>query len=124
MKEAKEILRGIIEYGDHVLTYSEAKEVLKEIDEKLSVDFYIQCDGNEYRIISESEIWDIYVETIKELVNDCYDLKLEKVPDWISLEIDWEQTSKNAYVDGYGHTFSSYDGGEIFTGDYWIFRVN
>ena len=46
-------------------------------------------------------------------MTDCYDLKLDKIPDFIAVSIDWEQTTKNAYADGYGHTFAGYDGEEI-----------
>jgi hypothetical protein len=87
-------------------------------------DNYLELDGNEYRIIKDSEIWDIYVDTIKDIVTDCYDLKLDKMPDFIAFEIDWEQTAKNCFVDGYGHTFATYDGVENELEGYWIFRVN
>lgn len=87
-------------------------------------DFSIEFDGNEYRVIADSAIWDIYVEAIKDIVNDCYDLKLDKLPEFLAVEIDWEQTAKNCYVDGYGHTFATYDGEEVECSDYWIFRTN
>lgn len=84
----------------------------------------IEFDGNEYRIIRDSDIWDIYRDEIQSIVEDCYDLNLDKVPGFIAVSIDWEQTAKNAYADGYGHTFSSYDHSEIETADHWIFRTN
>jgi len=87
-------------------------------------DFTIDFDGNEYRIISDDAIWDIYVEEIKDIVNNCYDLKLDRVPNFVALEVDWEQTAKNAYVDGYGHTFAGYDGEESEAAGFWIFRTN
>lgn len=89
-------------------------------------DFCFEYDGNEYRIITESAIWDIYVESIQSLVEDCYSdvLKLDDIPSFIALEIDWEQTAKNAYVDGYGHHFSGYDGSELEIGGYYVFRTN
>lgn len=99
-------------------------ELYETVENSDLSDFTVDFDGNEYRIIAESDIWDIYVDTIKELVNDCYDLKLDQVPDFVALEIDWEQTAKNAYVDGYGHTFSGYDGSESEAGGFWIFRTN
>lgn len=100
-------------------------ELYDNIEEALDEgDFNIDFDGNEYRIISDGLIWDIYVEATKDIVEDCYDLKLNDVPSWIALEIDWEQTAKNAYADGYGPTFSSYDGSESQAGDYWIFQTN
>ena len=73
----------------------------------------LDFDGNEYRIIHTDSIWNIYVQTIKDIVQECYDLKLDKIPDFIVWSIDWEATAQNAYVDGYGHTFASYDGNEI-----------
>jgi hypothetical protein len=105
--------------------YSELIDALNELNDKIrSGDFYFEYDGNEYRIIAESGIWDIYVEAIKNIVTDCYDLKLENIPDFVAWEIDWEQTAENAYVDGYGHTFSGYDGSELETKNYYIFRTN
>lgn len=86
----------------------------------------IEFDGNEYRIICDSYIWDIYRDEIQSIVEDCYSdvINLDKVPDFIAVSIDWEQTAKNAYADGYGHTFSSYDHSEIETDNHWIFRTN
>lgn len=89
-----------------------------------SDDFTVEFDGNEYRIISDNSIWGIYVEEIKNIVEDCYDLKLDSIPDFIAFEIDWGQTAKNAYADGYGHTFASYDGEESEAAGFWIFRTN
>ena len=101
----------------------ELQDFIDEFDLSES-DQTIDFDGNEYRIIRDSDIWDIYRDTIQGIVEDCYDLNLDKVPDFIALSIDWEQTAQNAYVDGYGHTFSSHDGSEIETSLHWIFRTN
>lgn len=102
---------------------------LQTMDYNFKSDFTFEFDGNEYRIIADSAIWGIYVETIEEIVNDCYDLKLDKVPDFIALTVDWEQTAQNAYADGYGHTFATYDGEEIEVCidnklQYYVFRTN
>jgi hypothetical protein len=99
---------------------AEALETLEEDCDDNSICF----NGHEYRIIKDSEIWGIYVDTIKEMVSDCYDLKLDKLPNFIAFEIDWEQTAKNCFVDGFGHTFAIYDGGENEFEGYWIFRTN
>lgn len=122
-RDVKDILSKICQEHSHNLTFSEAKEALQTLSQ-LSDDFTFELDGNEYRVIADDAIWDIYVETIKEIVNDCYDLKLDSIPDFIALEIDWEQTAVNAYADGYGHTFSSYDGSECETKNHYIFRTN
>lgn len=85
-----------------------------------------EFDDNEYRIIAESDIWEIYKDTIKELVEDCHSdvIKLDEIPSFIAVSIDWEQTAQNAYSDGYGHTFSSYDGSELEIANHFIFRTN
>jgi len=129
-----EVLAGIIEYGNHsyevdtedddCFIRSTLQETLEAIEASDMDDFTIEHDGNEYRVISESSIWDIYVEEIKQVVDDCYDLKLDKLPEFISVSIDWEQTAKNAFSDGYGHTFSGYDHGEVETQNFHIFRTN
>lgn len=89
-----------------------------------SSDFYIELDGEEYRFIHEDDIRKIYEEEIKTIVEDCYNLNLEEIPSFIAFEIDWESTAENCLVDGYGHTFSGYDGSEVNTDNYYIFRTN
>ena len=121
-----EVLREIIDHHSHRINMSEAKEAIETLKDCMakSDDFCFDFDGNEYRIISESSIWGTYVEEIKNIVEDCYDLKLDSLPNFIAFEIDWEQTAKNCYSDGYGHTFSTYDESELEVADWWIFRTN
>lgn len=107
------------EYQDDVI---EALESL--IDNECEDDYSFEFDGKEYRIILDGAIWDIYVDTIKEITKDCYDLKLDDMPHFVAFTIDWEETAKNCYVDGYGHTFSGYDGSELNAGNAYIFRTN
>lgn len=123
------ILRKIIDSQNHFINTDEAKEAINELKDQLEFgydDFEFNFDGNEYRLIKESAIWDIYVETIKNIVEECYSdsINLDKIPSWIAVDIDWEQTAKNALADGYGHTFSSYDLSEEEAGGYYIFRTN
>lgn len=121
------IIRAIIDEHNHFIDMDDAREVIETIRDNIANDdddFTIDFDGNEYRIISDDVIWDIYVETIKDIVEQCYDLKLSNIPDFVAFEIDWEKTAQNAYSDGYGHTFSTYDHSEIEAGGYWIFRTN
>lgn len=121
------ILRKIIDSQSHHACVDDAREAIETLRENINngVDgFTLDFNGNEYRIISEDAIWDIYVETIRDIVTDCYELNLDKLPGFIALSIDWEKTAKNACVDGYGHTFSSYDGSEERAGGYHIFRTN
>lgn len=125
LKDTKsQLLKDVEEFvNDYELETTD--DQLDELLEKLTMehDFYVELDGNEYRFIDENSIWEIYVESVKEMVQDCYDLN---VPDWIA--VNWEETAENCHVDGYGHHFSSYDGSEdeyTFDGDtYYIFRTN
>lgn len=93
-------------------------------DNSTKDEFTLEFDGNEYRIISDSEIWGIYVDSIRQITEDCYDLKLDKLPAFLAFEIDWVRTAENCYADGYGHIFATYDGEELESGDWWVFRVN
>lgn len=125
------ILAGIIDENHDIDDFDSDAivEALEEIASKYTDDFYFEFDGNEYRCIAEGSIWDIYVDEIKQTVEDCYDLKLDSIPSFISFSIDWEETAQNAYADGYGHQFSSYDGSEIEICNaaglfYRVFRTN
>lgn len=123
LEEAQEARQEYREENES--NYSELFDAIEELESKLGDDdFYFEYDGNEYRIISESAIWDIYVEEIQSTVEDCYDLKLDKMPSFIEFSIDWEATAKNCYADGYGHTFSGYDGSELEICGYYVFRTN
>lgn len=132
--ECAAILSAIIDENHDIdsMDDDEILSALQTMDGDLEDDFSFEFDCNEYRVIVDGAIWGIYVETIKEIVNECYDLKLDKIPDFIALSVDWEQTAQNAFVDGYGHTFATYDGEEIEVfshgsmGDliYYVFRTN
>jgi len=121
----KTINREVLEFIHEELELSVDRDEARELVEQLETedDFYQEIDGQEYRFIKDSEIWDIYVEGIQEITEECFTGKLDW---WIA--IDWEETAKNCHVDGYGHHFSGYDGSEIeYDFDdqsWWIFRTN
>lgn len=126
-KQHIEILRCIIDNHSHTIDITDARAAIETLQGKIGEDdFTFDFDGNEYRIISDSAIWEIYKAEIEETVKDCYSevLKLDEIPSFIAVSIDWDQTAKNAYVDGYGHQFSSYDGSEYMASGYYIFRTN
>jgi len=118
------ILRAIIEEHNHNVDMDQAKEAIETLKDSLEDDFTFDFDGNEYRIISDAVIWSIYRDEIQNIVEECYELKLDSIPAFVAFNIDWEQTAKNAYSDGYGHTFSGYDGSEVEAAGYWVFRTN
>lgn len=105
---------------------SEIFDALEEIETHLGEDdFTLDFDGAEYRLISDSDIWEIYKTELENLIDECYpEVKKALEHNWIAISIDMEQTAKNAFVDGYGHHFSSYDGSEETAARYYIFRTN
>jgi hypothetical protein len=118
--------RDILKFIANDLNLDISKDEVRSIEHEIKTgeyDFTADIDGEEYRFIREDEIWDIYVEAIKETVEECYTGKLDW---WIA--IDWEETAENCLQDGYGHTFASYDGKEhevTINGDeYYVFRTN
>lgn len=119
------IKRQILEFISEELELDVNRDEVVEFEGLLNSenDFHIDIDGNEYRVINSDCIWDIYVEGIQEITEDCYNIK---APSWLA--IDWEKTAENCHVDGYGHHFSSYDGSELeceFGEEgYYIFRTN
>lgn len=124
MKTSKR--RDILECISIELDLTVNRDEVRELEDKLYTDyddFFIELDGEDYRFIHEDFIWDIYVDEIKEVTEDCY---IGKMPEWVA--IDWEETAENVYqADGYGHHFAHYDGNEyehtIDDALYHIFRV-
>lgn len=123
-----DILGCIVTEHNHSIdeeTPDEVIEALDVIEAGLGGDFTLDFDGNEYRIISEDIIDSVYTDAIKDIVSDCYP-EVEKALEhsWIAIEIDWDKTVENAMQDGYGHTFSGYDGSEYEAGGHYVFRTN
>lgn len=105
----------------------ELKELLQEVLDNCDNedDFYLELSGGECRIIKKCGIDEIWYESLKEQIKDCYDLSsISNLPDFIAVEINWDATIKAAQQDGLGHHFSSYDGEEHSTDYYYIFRTN
>ena len=121
IREIRKVYDFVIEDLQLEPTKGEIRDLIDELESE--DDFTIDIDGKEYRFIKDYAIWEIYKEGIKEITEDCYEIK---APSW--LVIDWEETAENCYVDGYGHHFSSYDGSEeearLLREDWYIFRTN
>ena len=115
------------EFKDHNLDVPkyEMEEFLDVCD---ADDFVCILDGSEFRFINEKAIWDIYVEEIQQVTEECYlgGMDTDKLW-WIA--IDWKKTAENCLdADGYGHHFATYDGEEmelmIGKNLYYFFRTN
>ena len=95
-------VKQVIEFCNGLFSQPDVRQVITEAE--LSDDFDV--DG--VRFISSDSIDKIWTESLIEMIKDCYDLS--DVPDFVA--IDWEETAENCKVDGMGHHFNSYDGGE------------
>lgn len=97
---------------------------LQDLIDKRDMDFHIELDGNEYRVIEEDFIDDIAQEEIQDIVQDCYLGGMNRDEYWW-IEIDWKKTAQNCIdADGYGHHFASYDGDEFYHEGWYFFRTN
>jgi hypothetical protein len=124
IKTARNILETSINAVDASpsdYTLTELKELMAEILDNTEVDYCLELDGfGEVRLIHSDDMAEIWTESLLEQIKDCYEL--DKIPAFVS--IDWEQTVENCKIDGMGHHFSSYDGNEYSSGDWYIFRTN
>jgi len=120
----KDIAKSFLLATDcHIATKSEAEELLKELDSKTydsDWGLFFDFDGEEWRVIEEDDIDEIWTESLIEQVKEIYDLS--EAPSFV--EIDWEKTAENCKVDGMGHHFSPYDGNEYSANNYYFFRTN
>ena len=123
IKTAKEILQALCQYQNIELTYSEAKEALNDIDDKVidsCGEFWFKLDSFEFRVINDSDIQEIWTDSLIQQVKDCYDFSA--FPDFVV--IDWEKTADACKVDGMGHHFSCYDHSEHSSNSYYYFLIN
>lgn len=92
----------------------------KDLHEHEDVDMYLDLPAGEVRIISSDHIDELWTESLIDQIKDCYDLG--DMPEF--MVVDWDATAKACKVDGKGHHFSSYDGKEHSTENFYIFRTN
>jgi antitoxin component of MazEF toxin-antitoxin module len=106
------------------------KRELKELLEMMvnNRDFTFEFEnGQEYRIINENKIEDIYFEEQEDMLNEVYPEVFNNNLWWV--EIDMNKTIQNLLdADGYGNLFATYDGtdNEVYLeGDlFHFFRTN
>jgi len=111
MKDFSEI-REVVEFCKGLFSEPDAREVLDHWGE---VDFEVSG----VRFIHEDDIDEIWTESLIDMIKDCYPLSDSEIPSFI--EIDWDATAENCKVDGMGHHFNSYDGGEDEVLSYHVF---
>lgn len=105
-------------------TFEEIMEIYLELKDRIEGgkddDFYLELSAGDVRIINKGVIDELWTESLIEQIKDCYEL--DNIPSFVA--IDWETTADNCKVDGLGHHFNHYDGGEEETENYHIFRTN
>lgn len=95
----------------------DASEVL-EACEALEDSQYFALDGAEYRVVSDEELFDVYLEEFISLNEGTFD-----IPAW--LQVDWEASARDVIASyGYASYFSSWDGETHIEVDHYnLFRV-
>lgn len=131
--DAREILKEIVNhYCDEIekADLMHWREAIRELRKFTMCNYssgpdclslYINLPGlGDFNIMHSREVDQAAQEYIEDLVRECYLAK--DFPYWIA--IDWERTAKNVTdIDGYGPTLSPYDGVELSTNNYYIFRT-
>lgn len=118
----RDLVEAVINHSGGTYPLSLLRELAQTIEtEERHDDFTIEFDGAEYRLISEDDIWGIYKDGIRDITEECY-LDGKELPSFLS--VDWEETAKNCFEDGYGHHFSGYDGSESESNGWYVFRTN
>ena len=130
---------GLIEYSSHdeyvelnehqwrsvvseVITSTiPASEVIEACD-SLEDSEYFTLAGEEYRVLHDDDIFDVYLNAFKDHLRDCYNQG--DLPPF--LKIDWVASALDVIAsDGYAAHFSSYDWStHIEVGRYNLFRTN
>ena len=92
-----QLYKDVIDFTADVLDI-DCKVFRQELFHKLADyddDFYVDNGRSEsYRFISDSAIEDIHIESVKDLVTDCY-LAGTDLDDYPWIEIDWAETAEN-----------------------------
>lgn len=101
-------------------TFDEVMQLCIDLEENLDNDYWFDFASGEVRIIAKEGIDQLWTDSLIEQIQECYEL--DDVPSFVA--IDWEKTADNCKIDGLGHHFSGYDGGEHETANYYIFRTN
>ena len=117
----KEVIRSICKYR-RFNSLDEIKEVIKAVkasDMDIEDDFFIECNGVEIRVISDSAIDQIWSDELEDLLQECF-----TIPDFLQGYIDYDKWVRDCKFDGMGHHFSSYDGSERESRNYYYFRTN
>ena len=120
--EHQELINILQEYDNTILDQKKQEELDIELTISMhdnNEDFYIESSllTHAYRIIHKDYIEDIWTEELEQLLSNT-----NEIPDNIAPYIDWDKWVQDCKTDGMGHHFSSYDGSEKATEDYYIFK--
>lgn len=116
-------MENIIKYfSDNFAPLSQ--EQINQLRENLDneKDFYLELEtGEEFRLIDEKFIDDIFEDSVIQLVEDCY---FTKDNEFLQRYFDYDKFVQDCKMDGFWTHFNSYDWSEEFFDWYYIFRIN
>ena len=115
--ESFKVLIDITEKNVVNLDLPEIKEAIEQIAS--GVDFTIELDSQEYRLIHEEAIDAIWGASLEEQIKECYE-----IPKNLEDHIDYAMWIKEAKAAGMGSHFSTYDSSELYSKPFYIFRTN
>ena len=126
-EEQKEVSKGIIEYLEFS-NYSDIKKVINEVKKADLNDDYIyinnlwsNCGEREILIVNNYNIDDLFAERVEDTIRDCFLPK--DLPGIIEYNINWDGIIEDVKRDqGYGGEFSSWDGSEYETENFYYFK--
>jgi len=118
--ENKEIIRGIAEYLEQDLTFSQIKFINKEIEKNYDGEaFYISTSNIDFEsdmfIVNKNKASDILYDRVVSLVEDTCD-----IPSWLENYIDYDKLTDDT---DRGEELNGYDGTEYETDSYYIYKA-
>lgn len=125
-QETLDVMNTALEATDSSISDFEPADLMElciQLNEDLDgrcIDLCLDLPAGEVRIISSDHLEELWTESLIDQIKDCYDLG--GMPEF--MVVDWDATAEACKVDGMGHHFSSYDGGERNTENFYIFRTN
>ena len=116
----EEIIKAVCNYQgfEEIEEIEEVRECI-ELSDWDNLDFMLECNGVEIRVISDEIIESTWEDELENLLRECHE-----IPPYLENYIDYNAWVRDCKFDGMGHHFSSYDGSEYESENYYYFRVN
>jgi hypothetical protein len=121
-----EITKEILKDDGCTFSLSEIKAVNEIVEDSIEGN-YFYCDTQKYTarsflIIDKDRIDNVFRDWIIDLADECYLSDKDKM---VKRYFDYDKFIDDCMIDGYAHTFNSYDGyTELETDQYYIYYHN